>query len=409
MTPSLEEFRAEAVAWLQEHAERRQVGEEPVWGKGSDSVSVFRDSSPEQERAWIEALREWQRRKFDAGYGAISWPVEYGGRALPQEYADTFADLEGGFVTPEPLEVASISLNIEAPVVLTVGTQEQKEKFLRGILRADLLVCQLFSEPGAGSDLGSIALRATPDGGSWVLDGQKAWTSGAQFADYGVVIARTSTDLPRQQAMTAFLVPLKAAGVDVRPLRQMTGGSNFNEVFFDRVRIPDSLRLGEVGEGWSVAMTTLGFERASSSRGAFGAFDHSGRLVLLARHLGRHEDPAIRRAIVDLYARNRMRALSAQRAAARLQAGGVPGPEGSIAKLTLTRGLQQAGDIATELLGPALVADTGEWGTYAWSELLCGAPGLRLGGGTDEIQKNTIAERALGLPREPRVEKKAGS
>jgi alkylation response protein AidB-like acyl-CoA dehydrogenase len=265
------------------------------------------------------------------------------------------------------------------------------------------MCCQLFSEPGAGSDLGSIALRATRDGDDWVLNGQKVWTSGAQFADVGYLIARTDPDAPRQQAFTAFLVPMSAPGVQVRPLRQLTGGTSFNEVFFDQVRVADSTRLGPVGGGWAAMMTTLGFERSNVADGlGFGGSELVDRLVLTARHLGRDTDPVVRQRIAELYARNRMRNWLGDDILAKIQAGGVPGPEGSLLKLAYTRELQDAGDLAGLLLGPSIVADTGAWGTFAWAAFVSGVPGLRLGGGTDEIQKNTIAERVLGLPRETR-------
>ncbi|MGW6458330.1 acyl-CoA dehydrogenase family protein [Streptomyces sp. NPDC055078] len=401
---SLEEYLEAAGAWLRAHAEPRGTSGELEWGKGPDGVFLFRDTSPEEDQAGIDALKRWQRTKFDAGYGAIGWPVEYGGAGLPRAYEEGFRRLEAGFAIPAVADLVSISLEIEAPTILTLGTEEQKRRWLRPLRRGDLLCCQMFSEPGAGSDLGSISLRAERDGEEWVLNGQKVWTSGAQHADLGIVICRTSKDAPRQEAFTAFVAPLDAPGVSVLPLRQMTGGTNFNEVFFDDVRIPDSARLGEVGSGWSAMMTTLGFERAAAARGGGGGGpDLFGRLVLTARRLGRLEDPLVRQALADLYARNRMRSWTAKRAAAGARATGAPGPEGSLSKLALTQSLQRASEIATRLLGPAMVADTGEWGTYAWSELACGVPGLRLGGGTDEIQKNTIAERALGLPREPRV------
>jgi alkylation response protein AidB-like acyl-CoA dehydrogenase len=402
--PPLEEYLATAAEWLRAHAEVRPPSGSLEWGCGPDRVALFRDNSPEDERAEVEKLLDWQRTKFDAGYGAISWPTEYGGAGLPKAYELGFRSLEAGFTVPQNSEAVSISLEIEAPTILTLGTEDQKQQWIKPLRRGDALCCQLFSEPGAGSDLGSITTRAVRDGDDWVLDGQKVWTSGAQLAQLGYVICRTDKEAPRQQAFTAFLVPLDTPGVEVRPLRQMTGGSNFNEVFLDNVRIPDSMRLGAVGTGWSAMMTTLGFERASAATGGGGAGpDLFGRLVLTAQHLGRTGDPLVRQALANLYARNRMRSWTARRASAKARATGVPGPEGSLAKLAVTHALRDSGDVATMLLGPAMVADMGEWGTYAWSELVCGTPGLRLGGGTDEIQKNTIAERALGLPREPRA------
>jgi alkylation response protein AidB-like acyl-CoA dehydrogenase len=401
--PSLGQFLADARAWLEANAEPLPERTEARWGDGSDRVSLFRDTTEDEEREQLEAARAWQRTKFDAGYGAIDWPVDYGGAGLGVEHAQAFRRLEAGFVTPLTVETLTISCSLEAHTILHLGTPEQKERWVRSLRRGDELCCQLFSEPGAGSDLGSIALRGARDGDDWVLDGQKVWTSGAQFADVGYVVARTDADAPRQQAFTAFLVPMDAPGVTVRPLRQMTGGATFNEVFFDGARVPDSARLGEVGGGWAAMMTTLAFERSGAAEGlGFDGRELVDRLILTARHLGRDGDPVVRQKIAELYGRNRMRNRVAERAEARAQATGIPGPEGSLLKLAYTRELQDAGDLAGLLLGPAMVADTGEWGTFAWSAFVSGVPGLRLGGGTDEIQKNTVAERVLGLPKEAR-------
>jgi alkylation response protein AidB-like acyl-CoA dehydrogenase len=397
----LREFAEKAEAWLADHAPRRAPRGELRWGEGSDSVAVLHNLSPDEERARIGAGRAWQRLKADAGYGSISWPTEYGGAGLQLAYEREFNRLERSFDTPPSHEAVTISLNIEAPTILALGSEQQKQRWVASLRRGDELCCQLFSEPGAGSDLGSIALRAERDGDEWVVNGQKVWTSGAQFADVGVLIARTDPSAPRQSAMTAFLVEMDAPGVEVRPLRQMTGGSSFNEVFFSDVRVPDANRVGEVGSGWHAMMTTLGFERAAASGGT-GRNDVFGRLVLLARHVGRDRDPVARQLLADVYVHSRVKSLTQQRAADRVRAGGVPGPEGSLGKLAHSNWLQQVSHVASVLLGPSLTADTGEWGTFAWTELVNSTPGMRLGGGTDEIQRNTIAERGLGLPREPR-------
>jgi alkylation response protein AidB-like acyl-CoA dehydrogenase len=401
--PPLHEYLAAAEAWLLNITQRRPQRGELSWGEGSDRVSLFRDSTPAEDRASLDAARAWQRLKFDAGYGAIGWPAEYGGGGLPAAYQAAFSRLEKSFDTPAPVEVFTISLDIEAPTILTLGSAEQKQRWVRSLRRCDEICCQLWSEPGAGSDLGSISTSAVRDGDDWVIDGQKVWTTGAQFADVGYLICRTDTMAPRQQAFTAFLVPMDAPGVEVRPLRQMTGGASFNEVFFTGVRVPEAARLGAVGAGWQAMMTTLGFERATAGSSSQGRGDVLGRIVMTARHYGRLSDPLVRQAIAHLHATKQMRKLTEQRAAARMRAGGVPGSEGSISKISMTRWLQDAGDVMTTILGPALIADTGEWGTFAWAEQILGTPGARLGGGTDEIQKNVIAERALGLPREPRV------
>jgi alkylation response protein AidB-like acyl-CoA dehydrogenase len=398
--PALDDFVGAARRWLDANARRRERAE-LVWGEGSDSVAILAVRTPEEARAAVDEVRAWQRRKVDAGYGAISWPVEVGGAGLPRAHEDAFRRLESAYDVPRGHEAVTISLEIEAPTIQALGTHDQRARWLPGLLRADLVCCQLFSEPGAGSDLGSIATRAVRDGDTWVVDGQKVWTTGAQFSDLGYLLARTDPTAPRQAALTAFVVDMRSPGVEVRPLRQMSGGASFNEVFLSGVRVPDADRLGEVGGGWGAAMTTLGFERVAATSGSGGPplFD---RLLLTARHAGRHRDPIVRQELARVYIDARLRSLTLRRAAAGARRDGRPGPEGSIAKLAYSRGLQHLGAVAGLVLGPQLVADTGVWGTYAWNEVVTGAAGLRIAGGTDEIQRNTIAERVLGLPKEPR-------
>ena len=392
-----------AERFLETHLERRRPQGSSIWGKGSDRVGLFHNLTVEEERALIQRARDWQRLKADAGYGSITWPVEYGGAGLPSTYESAFRRLEQSFVSPRIHEAVSISVDIVATTILALGTPEQKARYVRSLRRADELCCQLFSEPGAGSDLGSVATRAVRHGAEWVIDGQKVWTSGAAHADWGYLLVRTDTDAPRQRAMTAFIVPMHAAGVEVRPLRQMSGGSSFNEVFFSDVRVPDEARLAEVGSGWHAAMTTLGIERTTiSAASSGGGTDLFGRLTMLARQLGRDRDPQVRQGLADIYVLGRLRSLNARRAAANLAAGGVPGPEGSIGKLFTTHRAVRITEVVSQLLGPRLVADSGEWGTFAWAEFVTGVPGQRLAGGTDEIQRNAISERGLGLPREPR-------
>ncbi|HET7735785.1 MAG TPA: acyl-CoA dehydrogenase family protein [Nocardioidaceae bacterium] len=399
---SVDQFTIDAEAWLRANADPRPPARELVWGEGSDDVSLFHDLSFEEERAYIDAHRDWQRAKSDAGYGSIDWPVEHGGAGLGRAHATAFRRLEAGFQTPPSHEAIGITMNLIAPTILTVGTEEQRQRYLRPMRRLDEMWCQLFSEPGAGSDLAGLSTRAERDGDEWVLDGQKVWTSGAQYADHGYCLARTDPTAPKHKGLTAFLFPMDTPGVDVRPLRQMTGGSSFNEVFLTGVRVPDNQRLGDVGAGWSVAITTLGFERAASSGGGGGGPSMSDRLALLARHLGVDHDPRIRQRVVDVHARERMLSWTNRRSAATAKAnGGVPGPEGSLGKLLWTESLRAASNTATAILGPRLIADTGEWGTFAFSSFVTGAPGYRIAGGSDEIQRNIISERVLGLPKEP--------
>jgi alkylation response protein AidB-like acyl-CoA dehydrogenase len=399
-TTDLATFTEEARAWLSDHAPPREVREPSRWGEGSDSMALFHNLSAEEERAHLAAARHWQRQKSDAGYGSITWPAEYGGAGLPAAYDAAFRREEARFETPKGHEAISITLELIAPTILAVGTTEQKDRYLEAMRRTDEMWCQLFSEPGAGSDLASLSCRAIADAGRWILNGQKVWTSGAQYADHGYILCRTDPAAPKHRGITAFLIPMDTPGIEVRPLRQMSGGASFNEVFLTDVVVPDTARLGDVNEGWRVALTTLGFERAARSGGTGGA-DMFGRLLDLARHLGRTDDPLVRQRLASVYVHGRLRSMNRRRAGARLRAGGVPGPEGSISKLMLTQGLQEVADTAALLLGPRLGADSGEWGTYAWSEFVNGVPGFRIAGGSDEIQRNIIAERALGLPREP--------
>jgi alkylation response protein AidB-like acyl-CoA dehydrogenase len=228
------------------------------------------------------------------------------------------------------------------------------------------------------------------------------WTSGAQYADFGYALCRTDPDVPKHRGLTAFLVDMRAPGVEARPLRQMTGGSSFNEVFFTDVRVPDAMRLGEVGGGWSVAITTLGFERAGA--GGISATT-ADRLVATAQALGRADDPVIRQLLARAVTHQTLMGLNKRRVLARQRAGATPGPEGSIGKLFWTEGLRLLNEVAGTILGPRLVADTGEWGTYAWSEHLLGTSGFRVAAGTDEVQRNILGERVLGLPADVRSDR----
>ncbi len=403
--PDLDTFRAGARQWLAEHLEPKDVetsGEGP-WGTGSDDVSVFHTLSFDEERDHLGRVMKWHQVKCDAGYGAISWPEEYGGAELPAVYDEAFAEEEAAFETPPSHETFSVTVHLIAPTIRQFGTRSQREKFVRRFLRADELCCQLFSEPSAGSDLATLGTRAVRDGDDWIVNGQKVWSSGAQFAPWGELIARTDPDVPKHAGLTAFIVPLDVPGVDIRPIRQMSGGSSFNEVFFTDVRIPDELRLGDVGAGWKVALTTLGFERAGSgTRTVGGRFEQA---LGLARWLGRTDDPIVRERLADLYTNRRVTELLRQRFADVSARSGTPGPEGSIGKLRWTKDLIRTSEVVSLLLGPRLTADSGEWGTFAWSVHVLGAPGYRIAGGSDEIQRNIIGERVLGLPPEPHVDR----
>jgi alkylation response protein AidB-like acyl-CoA dehydrogenase len=401
--PDFDAYAARCRAWLAERWPPR--AEARRWGEGSDDVSVFHALSHDEELGLIRRGMAWQAEKYAAGYGAITWPQEYGGAGLTDGHARVFRSEEAAFAVPAGHEVLRITVNLAAPTINAVGTDEQRERFVRRFLGCEELCCQLFSEPGAGSDLAGLATRARPDGDGWSLNGAKVWASGAQFAAWGALIARTDPHVPKHAGLTAFLLPMGADGVEVRPIRQMTGGSSFNEVFLTDVALPDSLRLGDVGGGWKVALTMLGFERAQSGSktGVGGSWE---QLRALATWLGVTDNPVVRQRLMQVYTHERLREFTRERAEANRRRGGPPGPEGSLGKLLWTQGLTAAADAAALLLGPRLTADTGEWGTYAWVEHLLGAPGYRIAGGSDEIQRNIIAERTLGLPAEPGADRR---
>jgi acyl-CoA dehydrogenase len=371
--------------------------------EGSDNVALFAEKTHQEEAAEVEAAQAWRRLAFDAGFGWITGPKAYGGRELPSAYERIYQAREAAFDTPSQAPFG-IGLGMVAPTILAHATGATKQRYLGGLHRGDIIACQLFSEPGAGSDLASLQTRAERDGDEWRITGQKVWTSVAQFADIGEIICRTDPSLPKHRGLTGFVVDMRAPGVEVRPLRQMTGGSTFNEVFFTDVRVPDDHRLGDVNQGWTVALTTLMNERAAIGAGGGGVGGVMGggeRLVDLLRHFGVEKDPMLRQRLADIYINGKVASYTNQRAMAKIKAGQMPGPEMSIAKLSLTNNMSRVSELVSRALGPRLTADTGEWGTYAWSELVLGTPGVKVAGGTDEVMKNIIGERVLGLPKEP--------
>lgn len=407
---SVDEFAEEAAAWLAEHGEPLDVGDGETtaeWGSGEFSVAVFHALSFEEERNLLEDAKRWRQLKATHGYHAITGSAEFGGLDLSKEHARAFTQLEHGYRVPANHESFSVTTDLIAPTVELFGTDEQKKQFVAAFLAAEMLCCQLFSEPGAGSDLAALGCRAVRDGDEWVVNGQKVWSSGAQFCEWGELIARSDVDAPKHKGMTAFLVPMDADGVEIRPIKQMSGGTSFNEVFFNDCRVPDTMRLGAEGQGWTVALTTLGFERDHSDSTGAGHARPGGtwaQLLATAQARGMTGDPLIRQQLAEIYIHTQCEAFLNRRAAD-LARGGTPGPEGSLGKLMWTEGMAKMSHAASRVLGAKLTTDTGEWGTYEWGEHVLGAPGYRIAGGSDEVQRNIIGERVLGLPGEPRVDK----
>jgi acyl-CoA dehydrogenase len=290
--------------------------------------------------------------------------------------------------------------------MMAYANEDQKRRFLPPLASGEEVWCQLFSEPAGGSDLAGLRTRAERDGDDWVINGQKIWTSGAHYSDYAILITRTDPTVAKHKGLTMFFLSMKTPGVEIRPLRQMTGGAAFNEVFFDEVRIPDSHRLDEVNNGWNVALTTLMNERASigAGGGGGGGVTSARRIHAMLEHFGLADDKVVVDQIAKIYSDFMVARWTNQRALDKIKAGALPGPELSTAKLSLTNNLKSYSEWIAGVLGPRICADTGEWGTYAWSKMLLGVPGMRVAGGTDEIMKNIVAERVLGLPKDPGID-----
>jgi alkylation response protein AidB-like acyl-CoA dehydrogenase len=393
-------FAAEAIDFLASHAPRR-APESHEWGRGSEHLTIFHETSGDEERADAEAAKAWQATKWRAGFGWITGLVDHGGRGLGQNFERLFREIESQFDVAD-FNPIRIGLSTVGPSLVVNGTDAQVRDFAVPIQRGELVACQLFSEPEAGSDLAGVRSRAERDGDVWRLTGQKVWTSNAQFADIGLALARTDADTSKHQGLSVFIVPMHADGVEVRPLRQLTGGASFCEVFLDGATVHDDLRVGAVGEGWAVAVSTLAAERTSTGDRSHGLTARGFALLLaLADQLGQRTDAVQRQRLADIALRLRVAAYHQQR----MQSTPVEqrkGPERALDKLMLADNLRRIGEAAAALLGPSLSADTGEWGTFAWGSWILGATGYRIGGGTDEILRTMIGERLLGLPREPR-------
>ena len=375
-----EELRAEARAWLEANF--------PPWRA---SVGAPARYNSEQRRAW-------HRVQYEGGWGAPTWPVEYGGKGFgPVEYA-IWADEKARIGANIPFNVTGFGM--AGPTIIAHASPSQKERYLPPLLAGDEIWCQLFSEPGAGSDLANVTTRATRDGDSWIVTGQKVWSSSAHDAAFGILLARYDFDLPKHEGLIYFIVNMRAPGIEVRPLRQISGDAEFNEVFMTDVRIPDSERIGEPGDGWRVAMTTLMFERMSIGSATGGYTFPFERLVALARARGR-PGALDRQALADVYTRYKILDLLNARVLSKLRRGEIPTAEGSILKIALADLCSASASLGVHLLGGEGLLMTEGGPTRALLEAIA----FHIGGGTDEVQKNVVAERVLGLPRDERPDK----
>jgi alkylation response protein AidB-like acyl-CoA dehydrogenase len=367
-------FREELRAWL---AENRPA--EPPSAGGEDAHYAWR--------------REWQRRLYDAGWAAPAWPAEYGGRGASLSESAIYFEELGLARVPLPANVLGLLLG--GPTLMVWGSDEQKERYLAPILSAEEIWCQGFSEPDAGSDLAALKTRAVKRGGEWVVSGQKVWTSGAQYSKWCMLVARTDADVAKHKGLTYFLMDMEQDAVQVRPLRQITGEAEFNELFIDEARISQENVVGGVGNGWKVALTTLMNERAGLG------FALQVRLrqllddtVAVARERGVLEDPLYADALAELHIRCESIRLLAWKGLTDIERYGQPGPEGSLVKWLWSDTNQRLTELAAQIVGPAALTD----GT-SWSYELLRARGNTIEGGTTEVLKNIVAERVLGLPR----------
>ncbi len=394
-TPDEAKFRAEVRAWLVDNAKTAGTG-------SSDMEHGDLDGALAAEKAW-------QAKKAAKGYARITWPKELGGLGGNAMQQVIYNQEEANFDVPAG-RVFGIGLGMCVPTLMSYGSKENLARYVMPALKGDEIWCQLFSEPAGGSDVAGLRTRAVKQGDEWIVNGQKIWTSGAQYADYGLLLTRTDSDLPKHKGLTMFFLPMNAPGVEVRPIKQASGDANFNEVFFTDVRIPDSQRLGDVGQGWTVALTTLMHERLAVGGGLGGGLDVK-ELLTLARSLELEDGPALKNAavrerIADWYVRSAGLKYTTYRTMTALSRGQQPGPEASIAKVVVATKLQDLSAFAMELEGEAGALkgeDAPMQGAFQIGWM--GAPGLRIAGGTDEILRNIIAERVLGLPADIRVDK----
>jgi alkylation response protein AidB-like acyl-CoA dehydrogenase len=385
-TPEQAAYRAKVRGWLEQHK--------------AEAPAARSTRAGAEEAEYLAARRAWQGRLAEAGLAGVTWPHDFGGQGLgPIEQVIVNQEL-GRAGVPGILDV--IGLGMLGPCLIAHGTDAQKSRHLGPMLHGDEVWCQLFSEPAAGSDLAAVQTRArAEDDGSFVLNGQKVWTTNAQFSSFGLLLARTNPDVPKHKGMTMFIVPMDAPGVTVRGLRQISGEAEFNEVFFDDVRVGPEMVVGGLDNGWATALTVLMYERLTIGLGSEGLGYNPHRFArALAADATAVKDKAVRKAIGEIGTDLLALRFASYRTLSALAQGQIPGPESGLAKVTTVNAAIAAGDLIADVLGPDALDEDSEW-AYMISFL----PGLKSAGGTEAILRNTIGERVLGLPPEPRLDK----
>lgn len=390
-TPELADFRQRARDWLDANAPLR-----------TNNLHM----GMEGEQAFLEA-KDWYKKKADAGFACVTWPKEYGGAGLTSLHEVVWAQEVENYATRDMHFV--IGIGNCGPAILHFANEEAKRELLPRMASAEDVWCQLFSEPSAGSDVAGLRTRAEPDGDNWKLNGQKIWTSGAQYSDYGVVLTRTDPTISKYRGLTLFMIDMRQSGVEVRPIKQMDGGEHFNEVFFHDAVVPDSYRLGEVGGGWTGALTVLMSERLAISGIQPTGFPQFLDLVKALELNGRPiaEDPIVRDRLATWYSQWAGLQAANKRMITAVAKGGIAGAEASMGKLVGAVMNQEIANFVCQFLGQAGVIQDADFSPSRahFQETVLFSPGVRLAGGTDEIMRNILAEQVLGLPQEPRADK----
>lgn len=394
-SPEEAAWRADCHEFLRAHAklkpERVDLGQS-YWARSRTSA---------EEADYDAECRAWQRTKFDAGWAGLTWPVEFGGQGLSSHLAGIFAQEESCFDLPQGQFAQSIGM--AGPTIIAHGTDEQKVRYLAPMLTGEETWCQLFSEPGAGSDLAGLRTAGVVDGDEMVVNGQKVWTSNARESAHGMLLVRTDVDQPKHRGITYLVIDMSTPGIDVRPLKQPTGRSEFNEVFLDDVRVPMANVIGDVNAGWGPILTTLTNERT----GIGGQSAMMTEVFDLAREFGVADDPVIRQELARLHSVAETIRFLGYRVRTAASRGDMPGPESSVLKLANSQRLEMLGNLTMTIMGASatLSGEDAQMGGFWQNYSFLGQWMSRIGGGTDEVQRNIIGENVLGLPQEPRPDK----
>jgi alkylation response protein AidB-like acyl-CoA dehydrogenase len=383
-------FRAEARKFLDAHA--------------PEFVASRRNES---ETQYVKRGQAWQKLKYENGWACLNWPKEYGGRGASPMELIIWNQEEGRYDLP--VGPFAIGLGMCGPTLIAYATEEQKRQHLPLMASGERIWCQLFSEPAGGSDLAALRTRAVKDGDDWVINGQKIWTSGAHYSRWGILVTRTDPNVPKHKGLTFFFLDMHSPGIEIKPIKQISGGANFNEVYFTDVRIPDAQRLGAVGQGWQVSITTLMNERLAVGNAGGADFDELFDLAAKIRIDGKPalKNQAVREKLADWYCQMNGLKFTNYRVISALSRGATPGPENSITKVVSAVKQQDIGSFGMDLMdmGGVLMDPKKVPGDLAFQMNFLGAPGYRIAGGTDEILRNIIAERVLGMPGDIRVDK----